>query len=60
MPMPTDIFFPVIEEASVKTVMPEPRLINIIEEEDWRVPIMVYLHHYYELDGINEQTRMQQ
>jgi hypothetical protein len=35
MPMPVDVFFQVIEEASVRTVMPEPRLINIIEGKDW-------------------------
>jgi ribonuclease HI len=33
--MPADVFFQVIEGASVKTVMPEPRLINIIEGEHW-------------------------
>jgi hypothetical protein len=59
-PMPADGFFQVIEEASVKTVMSEPRLINIIEGEDWCMPIMAYLHHYYEPDGANKQTRMQQ
>jgi hypothetical protein len=59
-PMPGDLFFHVIEETSVKTVVSEPRLINIIEVKDWRTPIMVYLHHYYEPDSINEETRMQQ
>jgi hypothetical protein len=34
-PIPIDVFFQVMEEASIKTVEPEPRLINIIEEEDW-------------------------
>jgi hypothetical protein len=34
IPMPANVFFKVIEEASVKTVIPEPRLINIIEGED--------------------------
>jgi hypothetical protein len=29
-PMPADVFFQVIEDASVKIVMPEPRFINII------------------------------
>jgi hypothetical protein len=32
----------VLEDASVKTVPPEPRVINIIEEEDWRAPLMAY------------------
>jgi hypothetical protein len=34
-PMLVDVFFQVIEEASVKTVVTEPNLINIIEGEDW-------------------------
>jgi hypothetical protein len=34
--------------------------IGVIEGEDWRSPIMAYLHHYYEPGSINEQIRMQQ
>jgi hypothetical protein len=59
-PMPTNVFFEVIEDASVKTIVLKPRLINIIEGEDWRAPIMAYLRHYYEPNNINEQIRMQQ
>jgi hypothetical protein len=33
-PLPTDVFFQIIEDASAKTVEPEPRLINAIEGED--------------------------
>jgi hypothetical protein len=29
--MPADVFFQLLEDASIKTVMPAPRLINIIE-----------------------------
>jgi hypothetical protein len=29
--MPPDVFFQVLEDASVKTVLSEPRLINVIE-----------------------------
>jgi hypothetical protein len=57
-PMPADVFFQVIEDASVQTVLQEPKLINIIEGEDWRAPIMAYLHHYYEPDNINEEIKM--
>jgi hypothetical protein len=57
--MSTDVFFQVLEDASVKTVLSEPKIINIIEGEDWRAPIMAYLRHYYEPDSKNEQTRMQ-
>jgi hypothetical protein len=49
-----------LEDVSVKTVLLKPRVLNIIEGEDWRAPIMAYLHHYYELDNKNVQTRMQQ
>jgi hypothetical protein len=58
--MTADIFFQVLEEASVKTIPPEPRVINIIEGEDWRARIMAYLRHYYEPDNKNEQIRPQQ
>jgi hypothetical protein len=51
--MPADIFFQVLEDASVKTIPPEPRVINIIEGEDWRALIMAYLCHYYEPDSKN-------
>jgi hypothetical protein len=54
-PMLANIFFQVLEDASVKTVPSEPRVINIIEGEDWRASIMAYLHHYYEPDSKNEQ-----
>jgi hypothetical protein len=33
-PMSTDVFFQVLEGASVKTVPPEPNVINIIKGED--------------------------
>jgi hypothetical protein len=48
-PLPTDVFFQVIEDALVKMIEPEPRLINT-KEEDRRAPIIAYLHHYYEPD----------
>jgi hypothetical protein len=44
----------VLEDASVKTILPEPRVINIIEGEDWSALIMAYLYHYYEPDNKNE------
>jgi hypothetical protein len=59
-PMPADVFFQVLEDASVKTVLLEPRVINIIEGEYWRALIMAYPRHYYEPGSKNEQTRMQQ
>jgi hypothetical protein len=41
-----DVFFQVISDLSIKTVEVEPRVINLIEGEDWCTPLMVYLHHY--------------
>jgi ribonuclease HI len=58
--IPLDVFFQVIEDPSVKTVEPEPRLVNIIQGEDWRALIMAYLHNHYEPYNNVERTRMQQ
>jgi hypothetical protein len=59
-PLLADVFLQVISDASIKTVEPEPRVINLIQDKDWHAPIMSYLHHYYEPDSITEHTRMQQ
>jgi hypothetical protein len=34
-PLPTDVFLQIISDASIKTIEPEPRVINIIQGEDW-------------------------
>jgi hypothetical protein len=57
-PLPTDVFFQVIQDASIKTVESEPRLINAIEGEDWWAPITAYLHHYYKRDNTTEHITM--
>jgi hypothetical protein len=59
-PLPADIFLLVVSEASIKIVELEPRVINLIQGEEWHAPIIAYLHHYYEPDSIVEHTRMQQ
>jgi ribonuclease HI len=58
--LPTDVFFQVVSDASLKIVKSEPRRINLIEGEDWCAPIMAYLRHYYELDNTTKHIRMQQ
>jgi hypothetical protein len=55
-----DVFFQVSEDPSVKAVEPRSRMVNIIQGEDWRAPIMAYLHHHYEPDNSIELIRMQQ
>jgi hypothetical protein len=56
--LPPDVFFQVIMDPSVKIVKPEPRMVNVVQGEDWRAPIMAYLHHHYEPDNSIEFTRM--
>jgi ribonuclease HI len=55
-PLPANAFLQVILDTSIKIVMPEPRIINLIQGEDYHALIMTYLHHYYELDNIVEHT----
>jgi ribonuclease HI len=59
-PLTTNIFLQIISDASIKTIEPKPKVINIIQGKDWRAPIMAYLHQYYKPDSTVEQTRMQQ
>jgi hypothetical protein len=59
-PLLANVFLQIIVDASIKTIEPEPIVINIIQGEDWRAPIMAYLRHYYEPDSTVEQARMQQ
>jgi hypothetical protein len=35
-------------------------MVNIVQGEDWRAPIMAYLRHHYKLDSSIDLTRMQQ
>jgi hypothetical protein len=58
--LPPDVFFQVIEDPSVKIVEPEPRMVNVMQGEVWRTPIMAYLCHHYEPNNNTELTRMQQ
>jgi ribonuclease HI len=59
-PLVADVLLQMISDASIKIVKSEPKMINLIQGEDWRAPIMAYLHHYYEPDSTIEHTRMQQ
>jgi ribonuclease HI len=57
--LPPDVFFQVIKDPSIKTIEPEPRMVNVVQGEDWRAPIMANLHHHYEPDNNTELIRMQ-
>jgi hypothetical protein len=58
MVLPPDVFFQAIKDPSVRTVESEPRMVNIIQGEDWRAPIIAYLCHHYESDNNIELIRM--
>jgi hypothetical protein len=58
--LPPDVFFQTIEDPFVMIVEPEPRMVNIIQGEDWRATIMAYLRHHYEPDNNTELLRLQQ
>jgi hypothetical protein len=46
--LPPNVFSQTTKDSSIKTIDPEPRMVNIIAPEDWRAPIMEYLHCHYE------------
>jgi hypothetical protein len=58
--LPLDVFFQTIEDPSIKIVEPKPIMVNIIQGEDWRAPIMAYIRHHYEPDNNTLLLRMQQ
>ena len=53
--LPQDVFFQVLTQASITTKQEVPREVHVIQSEDWRTPIMAYLHGHYEPeDKVNE------
>jgi ribonuclease HI len=58
-PLPADVFLQVISDTSIKTIEPEPKIINLIQGKDWCALIMAYLCHYYEPDSTVVHARMQ-
>jgi hypothetical protein len=57
--LPSDVFYEVISQPSVEVNFKAPKLINAIQSEDWRAPIMAYLKGYHEPDTKEEEKRMQ-
>ena len=56
--LPQDIFFQVLTHASIKAKQEVPREVHIIQREDWRAPIMAYLHGHYEPEDEVNEVRM--
>jgi acetolactate synthase regulatory subunit len=57
--LPPDVLFQFIKDPSIKTVEPEPRMVNVVQGGGWRALIMAYLPHHYEPDSNIELIRMQ-
>jgi hypothetical protein len=56
--LPQDVFFQVLNQASIKTKQETPREVHIIQSKDWRAPIMAYLRGYYEPEDEVNEVRM--
>jgi hypothetical protein len=44
--MPPDVFFEIIKEPSIKET--KPKIVNVVENHDWRAEIMAFLRGHYE------------
>jgi hypothetical protein len=53
------VFFQVIKAPSVRTVDPEPRIVHVMQREDWQAMIMAYLCEHHEPSSSTELTTMQ-
>jgi hypothetical protein len=56
--LPQDVFFQVLNQASIKTKQEVLREVYIIQSEDWRAPIMAYLRGHYEPEDKVNEVRM--
>jgi hypothetical protein len=56
--LPPNVFFQVIEDPSIKIVEPKPRMVTVVQGEDWRAQIMASLRHHYEPDSSIDLTKM--
>ena len=52
--LPQDVFFQVLTHASIKA----KQEVHIVQSEDWRAPIMAYLHRHYEPEDEINEVRM--
>jgi hypothetical protein len=53
-------FYQILKQASIKVVQDTPKEIHIIQSEDWRAPIMAYLHGHYQPDNELNDIRIKQ
>jgi len=57
-PLPPDVFFATLKQASVNCAEEPAKLINAITSEDWRATIMAYLRGHFVPEDEKEEKRM--
>jgi len=57
-PLPLDVFFETLKQASVNCTKEPAKFINAITSEDWRATIMAYLHGHFVPEDEKEEKRM--
>jgi hypothetical protein len=56
--LPQDVFYQILNQASIKEIQVTLREVHIIQSEDWRAPIMAYLRGHYEPENEVNDIRM--
>jgi len=57
-PLPPDVFFETLKQASVNCAEEPAKFINAITSEDWRATIMAYLRGHFVPEDEKEEKRM--
>jgi len=57
-PLPPDVLFETLKQASVNCAKEPAKFINAITNEDWRATIMAYLRGHFVPEDEKEQKRM--
>ena len=57
-PLPPDVFFETLKQASVNCAEEPAKFVNAITSEDWRAAIMAYLRGHFVPEDEKEEKRM--
>ena len=57
-PLPPNVFFETLKQASVNCAEEPAKFVNTITSEDWRAAIMAYLRGHFVLEDEKEEKRM--
>lgn len=58
--LPSDVFYETMHHPSTETLVKPAKLINAVQSEDWRAPIVAYLKGYLEPESKEEENRTRQ